>query len=205
MHVQGTMAKDYWLQDWKKAVKDAIKDHTDNGTPIMFTDWTTKLINGETYYVKDLKKCNATISSTNRGSGGGNGGNCNASGGQQASGGGNYPWKANGEPKEATIHKIDITVLYGNVSKLKEEPWSILPKVTRQWFTDNPQSHARPSSSSSPSPTPTPTPSTSTINPTTTATKRQSSSVKYHQQRLMVLRSRTMSTMTSFPAILILD
>ena len=85
-----------------------------------------------------MRKKNTTISSTNRGPGNGNSGNGNASGGQQASGGGSSAWKPSGEPKEATIHKIDITVLYGNVSKLEQTPWSTLPKVTRQWFIDNP-------------------------------------------------------------------
>ena len=92
----------------------------------------------EAGYIKDLKRSNMTISSTSGGSSDVNGDNDSASGGQQASGGGDYPWKANGEPKEAAIFNIDITVLYGNVSKLKEKPWCTLPKVTRQWFIDNP-------------------------------------------------------------------
>ena len=35
-------------------------------------------------------------------------------------------------------HKIDITVCYGNASKLNEKPRSSLPKLTCQWFTDHP-------------------------------------------------------------------
>ena len=138
MLVSGEMAKDYWINDWEKDVTTAIRHNTELGTPVVFIDWTTRLINGEADYFKKLKKKNTTISSTNRGPGNGNSGNGNASGGQQASGGGSSAWKPSGEPKEATIHKIDITVLYGNVSKLEQTPWSTLPKVTRQWFIDNP-------------------------------------------------------------------
>ena len=43
-----------------------------------------------------------------------------------------------GEYTGPSIHKKDITVLYGNVSKIEEEPWNQLPKITRQWFIDNP-------------------------------------------------------------------
>jgi len=126
MLVSGDMAKAYWINDWEKDVTTAIRHNTELGTPVVFIDWTTKLINGEADYVKKLKKSNMTISSTS------------ASGGQQASGGGSTAWKPSGEPNEAAIFNIDITVLYGNVSKLKEKPWCTLPKVTRQWFIDNP-------------------------------------------------------------------
>ena len=84
MHVQGNMAKEWWLQSWKYQVKLAIADHAKNGIPIVFTDWMTSLINGEEKCVKDLKKNNNTISSASHGSGGGNGGNGGASGGKQA-------------------------------------------------------------------------------------------------------------------------
>ena len=119
-------------------MKDAIADHSLNGTPIVFTNWTASLINGEEECIRDLKKDNHTISGASHGSGGRNGSNGGASGGKLASGGAKAEWKGNGEPIEPTIHKIDITVWYGNVSKLNEKPWNTLPKLTCQWFIDHP-------------------------------------------------------------------
>lgn len=49
-------------------------------------------------------------------------------------------WKWNsavGEPIGATIHSIDITVICGNPLKLSDKPYSTLPCITREWFTNN--------------------------------------------------------------------
>ena len=46
-------------------------------------------------------------------------------------------WLDSGEPTGPSIHNTDLTVLYENVSKLEEKPWSSLPRKTRQWFIDN--------------------------------------------------------------------
>ena len=86
MHVQGNMAKEWWLNSWKDKVNDAIAGHLRNGTPVVFTDWTTSLINGEEECIRDLKKNNHTISSAYCGSGDGNGGNSGASGASKLQG-----------------------------------------------------------------------------------------------------------------------
>ena len=47
-------------------------------------------------------------------------------------------WLDSGKPTGPSIHNTDIKVLYGNVSKLEEEPRSCLPRKTRQWLINNP-------------------------------------------------------------------
>ncbi len=201
MLVSGEMAKDYWINDWEKDVTTAIRHNTELGTPVVFIDWTTRLINGEADYFKKLKKKNTTISSTNRGPGNATVGTAMPQGASRLQGAAPVRGSLVGNLRKLRSTRSILQSFMVMCRSWNRHRGALCPRSLASGLSTILQSHVLPSSS----PTPTPTPTPSTINPTTTATRRQSSSVKYHQQRLMVLRTWTMSTMTSFLAILILD
>ena len=67
----------WYIQTWKAAVDTALLNVKNNETPIVFTDWTMKLVNAEAEYIKDNKKNSTKIPSTSGGAASeGNKGSC---------------------------------------------------------------------------------------------------------------------------------
>lgn len=101
------------------------------GPTIIFTDWTTKVVNVEAGYKRKHKKESTKISSTFSGTG---------DNGRTTSGGSVKvkEWGANtGKPLNWCVNIIDMTILYGNVVKVSEFNFNTLPKITRGWFENN--------------------------------------------------------------------
>ena len=114
----GGKREPFHISVWKAKVDQAMTDFMSTGMEVDFAEWNTHLVNDESDYNKNNKNDYARISS--------------------ASSGDRDEWLDSGEPTGPLIHNTEITVLYGNVSKLEEKTCSSLPRKTRQWFIDNP-------------------------------------------------------------------
>ena len=63
-----TNLTDVWyIQQWRHEVDQALNNYRTNQTPIMFSDFTTKLVNAEAQYIKDHKKDYTRISQASSG------------------------------------------------------------------------------------------------------------------------------------------
>ena len=120
INMGGALQEPYYISVWQGHVDAEILEHMSEGTEIDYAQWTTRLVNDEANFKKNSHNDSARISS--------------ASSGDSPS----AQWLDSGKPTGPSIHNTDITVLYGNVSKLEVKPWISLPRKIRQWFIDNP-------------------------------------------------------------------
>ena len=125
-----TMTDVWYIQQWRHEVDTALNEHRTNGTPIVFSDLTSKLVNYEAQYTKDHQKDSNRISQASSGAGDHE---------DSVSGGNGKQFDSTtGEPFQWKIQGIDITVLYGSVDKVLSAEFQNLPNVTKNWFTANP-------------------------------------------------------------------
>lgn len=83
--LHGEMCDAIYIKIWKTEVDKAVAKIRTDRIPIVFTDWTTALVNSEAEYRKDHKKNQNVISSVSSSSLDGRGG---SRGGKSASRGG---------------------------------------------------------------------------------------------------------------------
>ena len=57
----------WYIQHWSHEVDQALNNFRANQTPIVFSDFTTKLVNAEAQYLKDHKKDSTRISQASSG------------------------------------------------------------------------------------------------------------------------------------------
>ena len=119
---------DVWfIQHWRYEVDQALNNYRMNQTPIVFSDFTTRLINAKAQYLKDHKKDSTCISQASSGT---------RNHGGSVSGGNDKAYNPKtGEPYQWQIQGIYIIVLYGSVYKVHSDEFQYLPKITKKWFT----------------------------------------------------------------------
>ena len=119
----------WYIQHWRHEVDQTLNNFRTRQTPVVFSDFTTKLVNAEAQYLKDHKKDSTRISQASSGA---------RNHGQSTSVGNRKPYNSTtGEPYQWQIQRIGITVLYGSVNKVTSDDFKYLPKITKQWFSDH--------------------------------------------------------------------
>ena len=100
----------------------ALNNYRTLGTPVMFSDFTTKLVNAKAQYYKDHKQDSTQISQASSSA-------CNN--GQSNSRDNGKPYNpTTGEPNQWKINDTDITISYGSVNKVTCDDFQCLPNIT---------------------------------------------------------------------------
>ena len=94
------------------------------------TDARVAMANAEAQYLKDRKKHSTCISQNSSGA---------RNHGDSVSGGNGKLYDSiTREPYQWQIQGINITVLYGSVDKVHSDNFQYLPKIKKNWFSNNP-------------------------------------------------------------------